>query len=116
MRLVLPAISVILGAAILAACNEPSGGNTCAGTGGVPIEARNDSTFDPPSRQVSLQQKFCFQNLGTLTHTITSDSVADSIDVTLPPSFTVTFSYNRQRDFNYRCRFHPGMVGVVRVR
>jgi len=116
LKATLPILTVIVGAAIFAACDEPSGGNTCAGTGGVPIDARNDSTFEPPSRQVQLQQKFCFQNLGTLTHTITSDSVADSIDVTLPPNFTVSFSYNRQRDFNYHCRFHPGMVGVIFVR
>jgi len=116
LRRALPAFTLIIGAAIFAACDEPSGGNTCAATGAIPIDARNDSTFDPPSLGVTVTQKFCFQNLGSLTHTITSDSVADSIDVTLPPNFTFTRSYGRVRDFNYHCRFHPGMVGVVQVR
>jgi len=116
LRLVLPAIGVIVGAAIFAACNEPSGGNTCAGTGANPIDARNENTFQPPGLQVQITEKFCFQNLRSLTHTITSDSVADSIDVILPPNFTFTRSYGRIRDFNYHCRFHPGMVGVVHVR
>jgi len=116
LKRLLPAIGLIVGAAILAACNEPSGGNTCASTGANPINARNDSTFEPPSLQVQITEKFCFQNLGSLTHTITSDSAADSIDVTLPPNFTFTRAYGRQRDFNYHCRFHAGMAGVVHVR
>lgn len=116
MKLVLPIVTGIVGAAIFAACDEPSGGNTCAGTRGNPIEARNDSTFEPPSLQVQITETFCFQNLGSLTHTVTSDSIADSIDVTLPPNFTFSRSYGRIRDFNYHCRFHPGMVGVVRIR
>ncbi len=116
MKLVLLGACAVTAIIAFAACNEPSGGNTCASIGGVPIDARDNQTFDPPSRQVQLQQSFCFQNLGTLTHTITSDSAADSIDVTLPPNYTISFSYNRQRDFNYHCRFHAGMVGVIQVR
>jgi len=116
LNLTLPILTVVVGAAILAACDEPSGGNTCAGTQGIPIDARNDSTFEPLSLQVQITETFCFQNLGSLTRTVTSDSIADSIDVTLPPNFTFSRSYGRIRDFNYHCRFHPGMVGVVRVR
>jgi len=113
---VLAVMCLVAAAAAFVACDEPSGGNTCAATGGVPIDARDDHTFDPASRQVQLSQKFCFQNQGTLTHTVTSDSIADSVDITLPPDYTTTLSYGRARDFNYHCRFHPGMVGVIQVR
>ena len=101
-----------------AACDEPSGGNTCQSLGGVPVDARDDSTFLPASRQVTPTQRVCWQNLGTLTHTITADDLsADSIDVTLPPDFTYSTSWGTSgKDFSYHCRFHSGMTGVIHVR
>lgn len=116
MKRVLPAIRLIAGAAIFAACDEPSGGNTCASTGAPTVDARSDSTFDPPSLTITPGQKVCWQNLSSLTHTMTSNVVTDSIDITLPPNFTFTQGFGTVQDFNYHCRFHPGMVGLIQVR
>lgn len=116
MNLTLPILTVVVGAAILAACDEPSGGNTCASTGAPTVDARNDSTFLPASLTITPGQRVCWQNLTSLTHTMTSNVVADSIDITLPPNFTFTQGFGTVQDFNYHCRFHPGMVGLIQVR
>jgi len=103
--------------AAFAACNEPSGGNTCASVGGVPVDARDDSSFVPGSVTITPTQKACWQNLGRLTHTITADNLlTDSIDITLPPNFTFSKSFPQGHDFAYHCRFHPGMTGLVQSR
>jgi len=103
---------------VFSACNEPSGGNTCASVPGVPVDARDNQTFDPTPVQVTPSQRVCWQNLGTLTHSITADDqLADSIDITLPPNYTFSTSWGTSgKDFHYHCRFHAGMTGVVNVR
>jgi plastocyanin len=100
----------------LAACDKTGTGNTCASTGAVTIDLKDDSTYVPASLTITPTQKVCWQNLGRLTHTMTSDVVLDSIDITLPPDFTFTQGFGTVQDFNYHCRFHPGMVGSVHVR
>jgi len=116
LRLAIPAVCALVGVAISVACNEPSGGNTCASTGAPTVDARNDSTFVPASLTITPGQRVCWQNLSSLTHTMTSNVVADSIDITLPPNFTFTQGFGTVQDFNYHCRFHPGMVGLIQVR
>ena len=115
MKLLLVAALVV---GLLAACDKAGTGNTCASTGasGV-VDGKDNQTFDPASLQITQTQKVCWQNLGTLTHSMTSDNVlADSIDITLPPDFTFTKGFGSIQDFHYHCRFHPGMTGVVFVR
>ena len=101
---------------LLAACDKPGTGNTCESTGGIVVDATDDSAFVLPSVQITRSQKVCWQNLGTRTHTITSDVVEDSVDHTLPPDFTYTKGFGMVQDFSYHCRFHTGMVGVIHVR
>jgi plastocyanin len=116
LKIVMLGVCAAAAVAAFAACKEPSGGNTCASIGGVPVDAKSDSTFVPASVQITPTQKVCWQNLGTLTHTITADVITDSIDVTLPPNYTFSHAFPQGKDFAYHCRFHPGMTGVVHSR
>jgi plastocyanin len=118
LRIALLGVSAAAAIAAFAACKEPSGGNTCASIGGVPVDARNDSSFVPASVTITPTQRACWQNLSTLTHTITADNlIADSIDITLPPNYTYSKGWGTSgKDFAYHCRFHPGMTGLVQVR
>jgi plastocyanin len=118
LKLVLLGACAVTAIIAFAACNEPSGGNTCQSLGGVPVDARDDQSFSPASVQITPTQRVCWQNLGTLTHTITADdTVADAIDITLPPNYTYSTSWGTSgKDFSYHCRFHAGMTGVVHVR
>lgn len=110
-------IAAALVVGFLAACDKAGTGNTCASTGGVVVDAKDNQTFEPPTLGITQTQKVCWQNLGTVTHSMTSDNVlTDSIDITLPPDFTFTKGFGTIQDFSYHCRFHTGMVGVVHVR
>lgn len=118
MKLALLGACAAAAIAAFAACKEPAGGNTCASITGVPVDATDDSTFVPTPLQVTPSQRVCWQNLGTLTHSITADNLlADSIDITLPPNYTYSASWGTSgKDFAYHCRFHPGMTGLIQVR
>jgi plastocyanin len=107
---------IALALGLVAACTKSGTGNTCASTGAVTVDARDDSTFYLSTVQITQTQKVCWENLGKLTHTITADVIADSVDLTLPPNFTFTRGFGGIQDFHYHCRFHPGMVGVIQVR
>ena len=111
-----PPLALALAIGVVAACDKSGTGNTCASTGAIAVDARDDSTFSPASLQITPTQEVCWQNLGKLTHTITSDLAADSIDITLPPDFNFTKGFGGTQDFFYHCRFHSGMVGVIHVR
>lgn len=118
MKLALLGVCAAAAIVVFSACNEPSGGNTCASITGVPIDAKDNQTFDPTPVTVTPNQRACWQNLGSLTHSITADDqFADSIDITLPPNYTYSKSWGTSgKDFHYHCRFHPGMTGLVQVR
>ena len=118
MRFALVGACAVAAIGVFAACKEPSGGNTCASVGGVPVDAKDNQTFDPTPVTVQPTHKVCWQNLGTLTHSITADDlIADSIDITLPPDYTYSKSWGTTgKDFHYHCRFHVGMTGLVQVR
>ena len=118
MKIVLLGMCATAALVAFAACDTPSGGNTCGSVAGVPVDATDDSSFVPTPVQITPTQRVCWQNLGTLTHSITADDLlADSIDITLPPNFTYSTSWGTAgKDFSYHCRFHTGMTGVVHVR
>lgn len=118
MKIVMLGVCAAAAVATFAACKEPSGGNTCASVPGVPVDAKDNQTFDPTPVTVTPNQRVCWQNLGTLTHRITADDLfADSVDVTLPPNYTYSRSWGTSgKDFHYHCSIHPGMTGLVQVR
>lgn len=116
--------------AVLAACNSsPTGnGNGCQSTGGVIVTASDNHTFTPQTVQINQGQSVCFQNNGTLLHSITPDSLIpdDSTwlqvgEQSLPPNLPVTILIGGVgRDYYYHCKFHggkqTGMYGRIRVR
>lgn len=91
-------------------------GNTCRANGAdIVIDTRDAAVFDPQSITVAVGQEVCWQNLGTVSHTITADQPDDSVDVVLPPTFIYSHGFGVIRDFNYHCTTH-GEQGVVKVR
>lgn len=118
------AVLGVLGAVVfLWACNNPTGGNGCDSTGAnIIINAQDNLTFDQTSVTISKGQKVCWQNFGTITHSVTADpSLADStwnIDETLAPNLVVLYTFGVVGDFAYHCRYHVAnnMRGVVHVR
>ena len=101
------------------ACNNLTGGNTCkAVAADVSIDARDQGGFSPTPVTVSSVDRVCWQNLGTITHTVTTVVPAtDTIDEALPPDavFDHVFS-TRGSDIHYYCKYHPAETGLIQVR
>lgn len=113
----------------LCACSNPTGnGNGCASTGAVIVRASDAQHFSPQTLTISRGQTVCWQNDGSLTHSITPDLViaADSSwaaypEQTLSPGLAVLIqSFGASGDYYYHCKFHgakqSGMYGVIQVR
>ena len=107
------------------ACSTPSGnGKGCDSTGASSvIDARDNQSFSNTSVTISKGQKVCWQNVGTITHTITADPTPDdstwnanNVNQTLTPDFVVLLSFGTVGNFPYHCFFHSGMRGVISVR
>ena len=114
---------------ILAACNNPTGhGNGCASTGAVIVHASDTKHFSPQTLTITHGQNVCWQNDGTLTHSITPDGeiAADSTwaaypEQALEPGLPVLIqTFGATGDYYYHCKFHggnqTGMYGVIQVR
>ena len=113
----------------LCACSNPTGnGNGCASTGGVIVRASDALHFSPQTLTLSRGQTVCWENNGSVTHSITPDQVvaADSTwaaypEQTLAPGLPVLIqAFGAAGDYYYHCKFHgatqSGMYGVIQVR
>jgi plastocyanin len=118
-------IGLVLGAALvvgLACKSTPSGnGSGCKSTGAnVTIDITN-SGFANPNVTISPGQKVCWENVGTLTHSITADpTLADTswhLDATIGTDQAVLYPFSISPvNYAYHCRFHAGETGVVQTR
>ena len=114
------------GAVLALACGNPSGeGNGCAGTGAhTVVNAQDNQTFAPPVLSVTHGESVCWQNSGSIAHTVTavnativdSSWVPDSVNAQLNPGslFLRTFSKQGVHYF-YKCSIHAGMTGEIDV-
>ncbi|HEY6807156.1 MAG TPA: plastocyanin/azurin family copper-binding protein [Gemmatimonadales bacterium] len=115
--------------AVLGGCGSPTGnGNGCASTGAVTVHAKDSHVFSPQILTITHGQSVCWQNDGSVTHSITPDSevAADSAwaaypEQTLEPNLPVLIqAFGSTGNYYYHCKFHganmSGMYGVIQVR
>jgi plastocyanin len=120
-------LGLITGVALALACGNPSGeGNGCGGTGAQHvINAQDDQHFVPTPLTVTHGESVCWQNNGSITHTVTANGatgildsswVPDSVNAQLSPGslFLRTFSKQGVHYF-YKCSIHAGMTGEIDV-
>ena len=119
-----------VGIAFGSACKtDPNGqGAGCASTvPDVVISARDNLTYDKPDIAVSRLQRICWENSGTMSHSVTAlvtetkGTMVDTlwnVDGQLNPDLVVLASFNTVGDYPYHCRYHQasGMTGVIHVR
>jgi plastocyanin len=87
----------------------------------VTINAQDNLTFDKPSVTISPTERVCWQNFGTVTHTVTSDPSTPpdatwNLNSTLTSNTVVIKSFAVVGDYPYHCVFHAGMQGAIHVR
>jgi plastocyanin len=118
-------IPVVLVAVLLMACSgEPGGqGSGCQSTGAdQTISGQDNNTFDRPNVTITKGDRVCWQNLGTVAHTVTAEFNASdttwNIDGQLNPDLVVLKTFSTIGDYFYHCTFHraSGMTGVIHVR
>jgi plastocyanin len=124
------AFAGLLGIAVGVACKTTtSGGNGCESTlPDVVIAAQDNRNYDKPDVTISRQQRVCWENNGSLAHSVTAlvtrvnaDNTVDTlwnIDGQLNPNLVVLSTFNTVGDFPYHCRYHQseGMTGTIHVR
>jgi plastocyanin len=106
-------------------CGSPNGqGNGCASTGAdVVINAQDNQTFDRTPLTITKGQSVCWQNLGSLSHTVTAlaASPGDSawtpttFDATLNPNGVAIHTFSTSGVHPYHCLIHAGMTGTINV-
>jgi len=75
---------------------------------------RGSNAYAPNPLTVAVGTTVTWTNTDTIAHTATSNSgVFDSGSIS--PGGGFSFRFQNAGSFNYRCTFHPGMVGVVQV-
>jgi plastocyanin len=101
------------------ACNNPSGGNSCRSVAAdVTIVIRDAGGFSPTPVLVSKGQVVCWENPGSVTHSVvTSVPATDTVDGVLPPNSLIEHTFNQApSDITYHCGYHPAEQGTIQVR
>jgi plastocyanin len=120
------ALGFAAGVAVALACGNPAGeGNGCAGTGAqFVINAQDNQTFTPQITTVTHGESVCWQNLGSIAHTVTATTVspvdsswsADSVNLQLNPGSLVLRTFSRAGyNYHYKCALH-NETGEIDVR
>lgn|SRR5574338_1454196 len=119
--------AVAIGAVIVIgwSCGNPAGqGNGCQSTGAqVTINAQDNLTFDKPTLTITRGQRVCWQNPGSVTHTVTATSAsppdttwtAAEFDETLRPDGVAIHTFSQAGQYLYHCAIHAGMTGTINV-
>jgi len=122
------ALAFAAGVVVALACGNPSGsGNGCAGTGAHSVvSAQDNQTFSPNLLTITAGESVCWQNNGSLVHTVTANGVMggtdsswvlDSVNAQLNHGSLYLRTFSRANfNYFYKCMFHANMTGQIQVR
>src|SRR5260370_38897372 len=101
----------------MAACGGSSstGVGLCGQSGAnANLNATDSKVFSPNGTTITHGQSVCWQNNGTLTHSVTADN-GTSFNGTIGPGQTFVQAFPTAGAFPYHCIYHTGMTGTVTV-
>jgi len=122
-------LGLFVAVAAVLSCNSPTGSSLCGNGNFFIIKAADNKTFTPQHANVAQGQSVCFENTGTILHSVVPDSFS-AVDSTwhrkgtqgLAPNFPVIISVG-VGDYYYHCGIHgfvgdttAGMWGKITVR
>jgi plastocyanin len=89
--------------------------SSCGGSGAsANINASDGLTFAPNSASITHGQSVCWQNNGSVAHTVTSND-GTSFNTSLPTGQIFLHTFPTAGSFPYHCTIHPGMTGTITV-
>jgi len=99
-----------------AACkSSTSVAGACSGSGAAAtITATDGLVFSPTGATITHGQTVCWQNIGILPHTVTSDDNT-SFNYSLSGGQMIVLPFLTAGSFPYRCTNHAGMTGTITV-
>ena len=116
MRAIL-AVGISLTVFALAACSSSStsSGTSCSSSGATATITGSDGlTFAPTTATITHGQSVCWQNSGSILHTVTSDD-GTSFSTNLPSGQLFLHTFATAGSFPYHCTIHSGMTGTITV-
>jgi plastocyanin len=88
--------------------------NSCGSSGAsANVGATDAQVFSPNHATITHGQSVCWQNNGSITHTVTDDGGA--FNTNLPSGQVFVHIYAAAGTFPYHCTIHPGMIGTITV-
>ncbi|HUL04381.1 MAG TPA: plastocyanin/azurin family copper-binding protein [Gemmatimonadales bacterium] len=95
--------------------NSNSVNNMCSASGAsATIGATDGLVFSPTSATITHGQSVCWQNSGSVAHTVTSND-GTSFSSSLAAGQTFLHAFPTAGSFPYRCTIHAGMTGTITV-
>ena len=113
MRAIIGVVAVV--ALLGSACgSSTSPANSCGSSGAnANVNTTSSNTFSPNTATINHGQTVCWQNSGSVTHTVTDDGGA--FDTNLPVAHIFLHTYPTAGTYLYHCRIHAGMTGSIKV-
>ncbi len=78
------------------------------------MSANDALTFSPNSANITHGQSVCWQNTGSIPHTVTSND-GTSFNSTLPSGQMFVHTFPTAGSFAFHCTIHAGMTGTISV-
>jgi plastocyanin len=112
-----PVVGISLIVLMAAACSSSSTmvANSCGSSGAAAnVNATDSKVFSPSSATITHGQSVCWQNNGSLSHTVTSND-ATSFNSNLPSGQIFVHTFPTAGSFPYHCTIHASMTGTITV-
>jgi len=89
----------------------------CTGTISATVDALGTTNFSPAGVTITVNQVVQWNNNSGVAHTVTSATVPanGNFDAALNNGTSVCLRFTIAGAFNYFCRIHPNMTGLVTV-
>lgn len=72
--------------------------------------------FDPPAIVASSGDKIVWTNKDIVPHTVTSTKAGSFDSKMISPDQKWAFTVKKKGHFDYKCNFHPNMLGTIDVK
>lgn len=109
------AVSMGLVFIVATACISPTmGADSCAYSGAAVNIGAYGLTFSPSTATITQGRSVCWQNAGSVGHTVTSND-GTSFNSSLPPHRIFVHAFPTAGSFPYHCMIHAGMNGTITV-